>query len=364
MYSADWLPAAANRSQEHEEVRVAGDARAQVALGPLAVDVEDAAPVAAAHAGGAVVRHLEPGPVHDRVHRVLGPVGGDDAVLAHLDDGVGDHVDVRLRERRQVVVAEDRALAADAVVRREPCPQRRVGHLAAQLPAPHALVGAREALVDEDDQAEALEHPVQRRAQPLAQRRQALQQPPLHRRGGPVEAGQDPRRRALEDQQALDLGLDAGDELHRRGTGADDRDTLPGERVAVVPVQRVEARAGEAVQAGDVGHDRRAEGPRGRHQHAGGQGAPVGVEHPVPGLVVPARFAQLASRTAPARARRARRRPRAGRRGSRAAARRSATSPGWARTSTSTAARARRRRSPGRCCRARCRRSSRPGRGS
>ena len=57
-----------------------------------------------------------------------------------------------------------------------------------------------------------------------------------------------------------------------------------------------------------------------------------------------------------------RRRSRAGRPRSRLRRRTCPTSPGWGRTRTSTGARARRRRSPGRCCRARCRRGRRPGR--
>ena len=49
-----------------------------------------------------------------------------------------------------------------------------------------------------------------------------------------------PRRRALEEVQAPDLGLDLGDELDRGGAGADDRDVAIGQVVVVVPAGRVE----------------------------------------------------------------------------------------------------------------------------
>ena len=58
-----------------------------------------------------------------------------------------------------------------------------------------------------------------------------------------------PRRRALEDVQLLDVGRDRGDELDRRGAGADRRHPLAAQVEPMVPARRVERAALEALQA-------------------------------------------------------------------------------------------------------------------
>ena len=86
-----------------------------------------------------------------------------------------------------------------------------------------------------------------------------------------VDPRRDPDRRALEHGEVLDLGRDRGHVLDRARAGADRRDPLAGERLAVIPARRVERAAAEAVGAGDVGHDRNVEHAEPAHDDVGGE---------------------------------------------------------------------------------------------
>ncbi len=152
---------------------------------------------------------------------MLDAIAGDDRVRTDLRDAGGDDVDVLAGERREVLIGEDRALAADHVVRRQCLAQfGGVADLATQLVAAHQLVGGEAELVaDEADQPEPFDHTVEERAHRLADERNAANQLALEPGGDPIHpGGDDPWRGPLEDQQPprrlLQFG---GDELDGRG---------------------------------------------------------------------------------------------------------------------------------------------------
>ena len=60
-----------------------------------------------------------------------------------------------------------------------------------------------------------------------------------------------------------------GDELDGAGAGADNRDALAAQVIAVVPARRMEAVAGEAVQPGQAGDRRAVELAGGEDEHIG-----------------------------------------------------------------------------------------------
>ena len=138
---------------------------------------------------------------------------------------------------------------------------------------------------------------------------EVLQPPLLPPRGGdlgePVRVGRsvvayvDRGRCALEDVQLLARSRQPRHALHRRGTGADDGDTLvrelvhrPTERIAagvvVVPPARVERVTGELVDAGDAGELRHVQ-RAGAHaeERRGELIASVGADHPSLARLVP-----------------------------------------------------------------------------
>src|SRR5581483_571823 len=99
--------------------------------------------------------------------------------------------------------------------------------------------------------------------------------------------GQHPDRGALVDGQRSHLGRDGGDELQRRGAGADDRDPLAGQLHLVVPGHGVDGGAGEVVKPGDGRVLRGGEPAVGADQVAGGDCGAVGqLDGPVVGVLV------------------------------------------------------------------------------
>jgi hypothetical protein len=75
---------------------------------------------------------MESGAEDNGVHVVFGAVGGDRSAAAYFGEA-GDHIGIGCGQRGVVGVAEQNALAADAVVGREPGPQGRVGDGAVQI---------------------------------------------------------------------------------------------------------------------------------------------------------------------------------------------------------------------------------------
>ncbi len=167
---------------------------------------------------------------------------------------------VGARHGGQVFARQQDALAADGIVGRERLAQRRIGHLPLQHlvegpahgpmhQALEAREGQRARLVLQVDpgavQARGAGHEAE----------QGLLQPAV----GPVGARHHVAGRALEDMQLAHLASDGGHELDGRCAGADHRHALAGQLHAVVPARRVEAGAGEVLDAGDGRQRRPAE---------------------------------------------------------------------------------------------------------
>src|SRR5205823_949391 len=123
----------------------------------------------------------------------------------------------------------------------------------------------------------------------------ATVEPALARGDRTVRVRQDPGRGALEDVQALDPGLDLGDELDRRGAGADGGHPLAGEVVVVVPAGRVKDAAVEALEPGQVGDPGLDERSHRRDEDACGERAVAGLDAPAAALLVPGGAGHLAA---------------------------------------------------------------------
>ena len=98
-----------------------------------------------------------------------------------------------------------------------------------------------------------------------------------------VLARQEPVAGALEDAQAADPRGDLGDELDGARAVAHDRHALAVEVVGVVPFGRVEAVAGEALRAGQVGDRGLVELAGGDHDRVGLVGVALAVAGPSSG---------------------------------------------------------------------------------
>ena len=235
---------------------------------------------------------MEARPEDDGVDLALGAVGRDDRVGADLLDALGDELDVVLRERRVVVVAEQDALAADPIAGTQLLAQRRVAHLAMQMQAAEALEPLHGPLVHEA-QDEQLPAPVDGGPREALQARNAPVGPALHGADRAVGVAQDPGRRALVDVQAIDVGLDPRDELDRRSPRPDHRDALPGQRVVVVPRRGVEDGALELLQPWDLGRGGLAQGAHAGDEDVGGERPGGGLDDPARLVLVPGGFGDL-----------------------------------------------------------------------
>ena len=166
-------------------------------------------------------------------------------------DGVGDHLDVGLQERRVPVVRDEDALAADRVVGDQRLP--------AQLGRHHLLEALREAALEhawptrepglEDGEAGVEPHPDRGAVGPLGHGEAAHERPgPIGDR--PVGLGTDVVARSLEEGDRPGLLGDLRHELDGARPDADHGDVALGQVVVVVPAGRVELVAGEVVEAG------------------------------------------------------------------------------------------------------------------
>ena len=116
--------------------------------------------------------------------------------------------------------------------------------------------------------------------------------PPVGDGAEVVGVRRDPLRGALEDRHPLGAPGDGRDDLHGAGPGPDDGDPLPGDVEVVGPVHRVEQRAVEVVEAGQVGDLRAVELADRGDDDGGGAGLAVPVpvaadDGPAAGVVVP-----------------------------------------------------------------------------
>ncbi len=105
-----------------------------------------------------------------------------------------------------------------------------------------------------------------------------------------IELRHNPDRRALIDGQLGDFLCQLGNDLHPGGTGADDGCPAAGERIAVIPLGRVDDPPGERINPLDVGSLRLAqEAGRGDHKLRA-ERLTAGERYPPdPGIVVPTR---------------------------------------------------------------------------
>ena len=122
----------------------------------------------------------------------------------------------------------------------------------------------------------------------LLHQREVAEGQPLEAGVGPVAARDDVRRGALVDVEVRGHLRHLGDDLDRRGAGADDGDPLAAQVHVVVPAGRVEDLALEAVDAVDVGQPRLGEPAGAGDERGGGDLAAVGEpDPPVLLLLVP-----------------------------------------------------------------------------
>ena len=239
-----------------EQVGEAGDRGALVRRhAGLAPGVGERAAVATLDVlGDGLLGGVEAGGHDDRVDLAGGAVGGDDAGRGDLADPVGDQVDVVGVERGVVVVGDQDALAADLEVRRHGLAQLGVGDAALDVLQRQLLRRGGQLRVDREARARSTRGPSRCRCG----------RPSARTAGGGTRTARSPcshgrcaasptapcagRRRGGRPASAT-----CGDDLDRRGAGADDRDALAGQVVVVVPAGGVEDLAGEGVDARDLG---------------------------------------------------------------------------------------------------------------
>ena len=140
---------------EHEEVREARDADAEVRLRAVLPDLLQQPAVGPRDLHRHEERRaLEAGGDDDDVHGAGAAVAGHDRVLGHALDRAHHDLDVVPVERLVVVVGDEDALAADRVVGHEHALQRRIGHRRADVLLGHAGDhAAHEAVPAEDREA-------------------------------------------------------------------------------------------------------------------------------------------------------------------------------------------------------------------
>jgi len=257
------------RADDHEEVRIAGQRRAEIrvrAVAPCIDDIEAAA--ADDRAARERIGDLEAGAVDQAVHLMTRAVGRHDRVRFDARDAGRHDADIAARQRRVIVVRDQHALAAERVVGRDRAAQRRVRHLLADMAQCELLHVLHQPRMDREAEHARFEHPVEAAAHELLRERQRAEQPLFEPREAAVGLRHDPRRRALEQRERLHARRDLRHELDRARAGADHGDALAFERIRVIPLLRVERAAAEILDA----RNRRQRGAR-QAAHAGHQHA-------------------------------------------------------------------------------------------
>ena len=113
------------------------------------------------------------------------------------------------------------------------------------------------------------------------------------RRDRRVKLGQDPRRGALKQGEALDQGRDVRHKLDGGGARANYRHPLAAQVIAMVPARGVEVHASKSVQALDGWQHRHVHGAASHHHKLRPIDAGAGVQAPELLRVYPARLQQL-----------------------------------------------------------------------
>jgi hypothetical protein len=154
---------------------------------------------------------------------VLLSILGEDEAGAHLADGRRDDVDVALRQRAEVVVTHEDALAAEPVARGELGAEHGVADAPLQMEEREPLERAGDPDVEEHAREELASRVDRGTDEPL-ERRVLAEELALPLRDLPVATRDYPGRRALEEREPLHLRLDRRDDLDRRRARADDGD--------------------------------------------------------------------------------------------------------------------------------------------
>ena len=187
-----------------------------------------------------------------------------------------------------VVVGLQEPFAPRRVGGGERVPQGGIGHLAGQEALRQLLEAPQfRAVADEHAAQQRLAHPVVARPRDPLGPRQHPEGQALGARGGAVPVGEDPGRRALEEDDLARRLLHDREELDGRGTRADDGHPAPGQVVVMVPLRRMEGRPGERRGARDLGNERFGEQPAAVDQEVRRQRAPRRLEVPDPAVGVP-----------------------------------------------------------------------------
>src|SRR5690554_1610903 len=244
------MPEAGVRPHQEEEVRKARYGRPLISLGAvLPGSLGEIHPAATEdRAGRDRVGRFEAGAEDDRIDLALNTIAIYDAVFAHLPNAAGNHVYIRLRQRRIVVVRDQYPLAAEHVIRRDLAPQFRILDVAANMPQRQQLRQLHDLGMDGEAQHPALQHGVDGAAQSFLRGGKTLEQAALDITDTPVGLRNYPRWSALIKLEARNLGLDFRHELDGRSPGADHRHALSVERVVMVPLLGVKSLTLEALQ--------------------------------------------------------------------------------------------------------------------
>ncbi len=85
------------------------------------------------------IGHVKACRANDRVDLALSAILGHDTIRPHLANPFGDDLDIGPGNRRIEVIGQQDALAAHGILRRELCPQFRVGYSLRQVPQSELL---------------------------------------------------------------------------------------------------------------------------------------------------------------------------------------------------------------------------------
>src|SRR6266852_219859 len=222
--------------EKHEEIGEAADGDAEIgahALSPGVVNFHAALPHHAApneRLGGA-----EAGAINQNVRRALGPILGDDAMLAHLGDGFGDEFYIRAVERRIEIIGNENALATELIIGRQRGEQLGILDRPREMTERNGLDLLAKSVVAEKAEDAKLLTPENILPQGPARDGNASKAALPVLTEGKIEPRHDPSRRALEKMELPGAWRALRDDLDGAGAGANDGDIFSGEVHAVIP---------------------------------------------------------------------------------------------------------------------------------
>ena len=236
-----------------------------------------------------------------RQRRISGPEAGaeyDDVGIAsrarlrlnttRIDrrDRISHQRDIRLAQRRVVVVRKQQTFAPDSVVRKELRPHPGVGDFRFKQPS-RAPLGNLRCLTIAEWQMQRFVLQIQRGTRDaLRDRKRAVKRFPP-RRHQHVVARQHPGRRALEHIEMRHLRLNLRHELDRRCTGPNHSNSFRSEVDGMVPSSRVEHLPRKRFKSRDGRHDRIAQRATSLHDNLRAPGIALGCHGPALRDVIP-----------------------------------------------------------------------------